>query len=116
MTPLPTATHTQTDAADRSTGREPPKPPASLDEIMRQWLINDFKQKVMFPDPTIRAPARRSTATAVGERRAPPAPGGRTVARVSAAGRAAPLGVRPENRGFAAGSPRTGGVRDAPHA
>ncbi|MDS1025601.1 hypothetical protein [Burkholderia pseudomallei] len=51
MTPLPTATHTQTDAADRSTGREPPKPPASLAEIMRQWLINDFKQKVMFPDP-----------------------------------------------------------------
>ncbi|MDN7674934.1 hypothetical protein QZM22_21020 [Burkholderia oklahomensis] len=51
MTPLQAATHAQTDTAHRSTDRDAPKTTASLDEIMRQWLINDFKQKVMFPDP-----------------------------------------------------------------
>ncbi|AJY39136.1 hypothetical protein I6G56_20305 [Burkholderia humptydooensis] len=51
MTPLQTATHVQTDAVDHSTERDAPKPSTSLDEIMRRWLIDGFKQQVMFPDP-----------------------------------------------------------------
>ncbi|WP_407655377.1 hypothetical protein [Burkholderia alba] len=35
----------------RPAGDDASKPPPSLDDIMKQWLINDFKQAVMFPDP-----------------------------------------------------------------
>ncbi|MCU9952223.1 hypothetical protein OEJ37_02440 [Burkholderia sp. BKH01] len=51
MTPLQAGTHAQTDAVPRSTDRDSSKPSTSLDEMMRRWLLDDFKQKVMFPDP-----------------------------------------------------------------
>ncbi|AOJ10147.1 hypothetical protein [Burkholderia mayonis] len=51
MTPLQPTTHTQTDAAHRSPERDAPKPSTALDDIMRRSLLDDFKQKVMFPDP-----------------------------------------------------------------
>ncbi|AOJ09962.1 hypothetical protein [Burkholderia mayonis] len=51
MMPLQATTHAPIEDVRESTERDTPTSPVSLDEIMNQWLINDFKQKVMFPDP-----------------------------------------------------------------
>ncbi|AOJ73551.1 MULTISPECIES: hypothetical protein [Burkholderia] len=49
MTPLQAATSTE--AMYRSSGDDTQQSPKSIEDMMKEWIINDFTQKVMFPDP-----------------------------------------------------------------